>query len=67
MLLFIASNVIASVNPPQSASAVARIRVERGVAASAKEWQRPSPAKRREIIIEDRHGQKILLRLLEFE
>jgi hypothetical protein len=67
MLWLIASNAVVLAAAPQRVSAIATIRVVRSASASGKEWQRPSTAQRREIIIDDGRGRPVLLRLFEYQ
>jgi hypothetical protein len=67
MLWLIASNAAVLAPAPRTAQASAVIRVERGAPANLEEWQRPSATQRREIIVDDGQGRRVLVRLFEYQ
>jgi hypothetical protein len=54
--------------PPRAvATATATVRVERPATASKEDWEHAPRSARRELIVRDKDGQRVLLRLIEFE
>jgi hypothetical protein len=70
MLLLIASTAVASVPPgprPADVQARATIRILRPAIANHQEWDLSPKASRKETIRKDDHGQRVLLRLIEYQ
>ena len=53
--------------PPAIAQAVATIRIERPAVANSKSWAEAPRSSRREIVIQDERGQRILVRLVDYQ
>jgi hypothetical protein len=54
-----------AVSPPPAPQATATIRIERPVKASRADWERLPPQSKREVIVRDEQGRRLLLRLVE--
>jgi hypothetical protein len=68
MLLPIVLNAPVPLSPALSqAQAMATIRIERPGIANAKEWEQAPKSSRREIIIRDKDGRPVRVRLIEYE
>ncbi|HYX45687.1 MAG TPA: hypothetical protein VE820_02525 [Sphingomicrobium sp.] len=54
--------------PPRAvATATATVRIERPATASSKDWDHAPKSARRELVVHDKDGQTVLLRLVEYE
>ncbi len=68
MLLPIVSHAPAHLPQALSqAQSMAAVRIERPAIANAREWEKAPKSSRREIIILNEDGQRVLVRLIEYE
>jgi hypothetical protein len=68
MLLLIAASV-QSFAPPVRAAAQAKasVRIEQPATASRKAWDHSAKGSRREIVVRDEQGRRILVRVIEYQ
>jgi hypothetical protein len=52
---------------PPSTHATVTVRIERPAVATRDDWERAPSASRREMIIRDERGQRIIVRLIEYQ
>ncbi len=67
MLLFIAAAFTESPAQLPKAAGAAIVRIEQPVAVSARNWEHSLQVTRREVIVRDEQGRKLLLRLIEMQ
>lgn len=68
MLLFIASTSTSLAPPPSpQLQATATVQVVRAAPVNSNEWARTPKQSRREIVVRDKEGRQMLLRLVEYQ
>ncbi|MEO5578932.1 MAG: hypothetical protein ABIR25_07785, partial [Sphingomicrobium sp.] len=70
IVIAILAGIAAQEEPPKAiplSSITVAARIIRPAPATAKDWQRTDPTRRREVIVQSEKGQTIVLRLIEHE
>lgn len=70
LFVLLMTGAAAQVEPAQPivrATATATVRIEHPAKAGREEWQKASESHRSEIIVQDKEGQPVLLRLVEYQ
>ena len=56
---------VLAATPPPKVQATATVRIERPVKANLEEWEKLPPQSKREVVISDEQGRRVLLRVVE--
>ena len=67
MLALLAIAAITPSPQPSRAKATASVRIHRSARVTSSDWEDAAPHRKREITIRDEKGEKLVIRVIEFE